>query len=138
MTSKQRLLKAWSFEEPDRVPIEIEISPTAYTFPEAARVIDFIKNEADNFIGVPGADFGFFGLPAEYHEEVIEDVPNDYRRIRRIYTTSAGEFYAITRHNADELIPEDFRWERRYIDTREEMERLAEAVRPTPPLRLSE
>ncbi|MCK5740493.1 hypothetical protein KAH55_14990 [bacterium] len=138
MTSKQRLLTAWSFQEPDRVPIEIQISPVAYTFPEAARVIDFIENEADNFIGVPGADFDFFGLPAEYHEEVIEDVPDDYRRIRRVYTTPAGEFFAITKHNADELIPEDFRWERRFIDTLEEMERLAEAVRTPPPLRIAE
>lgn len=138
MTSTERLLMAWSFREPDRVPIEIQISPTAYTFPEAKKVIDFIQTDADNFYHVPGADFGFFGLPASYREELIEDVPQDFRRYKRTFSTPVGEFYAITKHNYDELIPEDFLWQRRYIETIEEMERLATALRTALPLQKAE
>ncbi len=134
MNSKDRLLAAWSFEEPDRVPIEIQISPVAREFPEARRIVAFIDREADNFGHAPGGDFGFFGLPASYREELIEDVPGQFRRFRRIYSTPVGEFYAITKHNYDELIPQDFHWERRYIDNMEEMERLAEAPRGDVPL----
>ncbi len=138
MNSQERLLTAWSHREPDRVPIELQIYAAAYEYPEAERVVDFVENEADNFLGVPGADFGFAGLPSGYTEEVIEDVPGDYRRVRRTHATTVGEFTAVTRHNYDEIIASDFKWERRYIDTLEEMERLAGARRSPAPLRVQE
>ncbi len=134
MNSRERLLTAWSFKEPDRVPIELKISPAAKEFPEAKSIIEFIETEADNFHGFPAADFGFLGLPTTYREEVIEDVPGDYRRMKRVHKTPAGEFYAITKHNYDELDALDFHWERRFIHTLEDMERLAEAPFDPPPM----
>ena len=134
MNSRERLLAAWSFEEPDRVPIEIQIMGGARQFPEAERILRFIDEEADNFLGAPAADWGFLGLPTEYSEEIIEDVPGDYRRMRRSHRTDVGEFYAITRHKYEELDASDFHWERRFIHTLEEMERVADAPRPIPTL----
>jgi len=133
MDSRQRLLTAWEFREADRVPIELQISPVAYEFPEAEGIVRFIKEEADNFIGVGGLDFGFMGLPSEYTETVIEDRPGEFKRIRRSHLTAAGEFFAITKHKCDELIPQDFHWERRFIDTLEDMDRLAGASKPVVP-----
>ena len=137
MDSRARLLAAWSFQETDRVPIELDISPAAYEFSEAERIVEFIDKEADNIYFVPAADWGFFGLQASYSEEVIEDVPQDFRRIKRTYSTRAGDFHAITKHKHhkhDEFDPGDFHWERRFIHTIEDMKRLAEAPREAIPL----
>jgi len=134
MDSESRLLTAWSLREPDRVPIEIQLAPAAHEFPQAERILEFIENEADNFFHLRPADWGFCGLKTSYHEEVIEDVPGDFRRIKRVHITAAGEFYAITKHNYNTLSPNDFYWERRYIHTLEEMRRLAEAPRASIPL----
>lgn len=132
MTTKERLLTAWSHREPDRVPIELQISPASRQFPEAEGIVRFIEEEADNVRGVPAVDWGFFGLAATYSEEVIEDVPGEYLRKRRTYTTEAGDFRALTRHSYEELNASDFHWERRYVHTLEEMERLAQAPRVVP------
>ena len=135
MDSKTRLLTAWSFEEPDRVPIEIQLAPAAHRFPQAERILEFVENEADNFLHLRPADWGFCGLKTSYHEKVIEAVPGDFRRIKRVHITAAGQlFYAITKHNYDTLSPNDFYWERHYIHTLEEMRRLAEAPRSSIPL----
>lgn len=58
MDSKSRLLQAWRFEEPDRVPIEMFLTPTACVMdlPGAAEILAFQEHEADNFLGVPGFD----------------------------------------------------------------------------------
>lgn len=129
MTHKERLLTAASFREPDRVPIELEISNKARELPECRRLVDFIDNTADNFLGVAGADWGFFGLPCEYREETEEDRPGEYRRLRRTYSTEAGEFFAITKHFYPHLDNPDYQWEKRYIHTLEDLERLADAPR---------
>jgi len=134
MNSRQRLVVAWSLKEPDRVPIELKVANVARNMPEAKDIVKFIDNEADNFHGFPAADFGFMGLKTEYYEEVIEDIPGNFRRIKRVHKTEAGEFYAITKHNYDELDDLDYHWERRYIHTLEEMEKLAEAQFDSVPL----
>ena len=77
MDSRSRMLKAWSFQEPDRVPLEIYLYPPAKGLPGADRILDFQETEADNFRGVPGFNWGFMGLDTTYAEEVIEDVPGD-------------------------------------------------------------
>jgi hypothetical protein len=133
MDSRTRLLTAWAFEEPDRVPIELQIAPVAKTFPEAKKIVEFIDNEADNFWGVPAASWQFCGLGAEYREEVVRE-DERYRRLKRTFSTEAGEFVAYTRHNVDELNVTDFHWEQRYIHTIDDMKRLAEAPRKEVPL----
>lgn len=133
MDSRTRLLTAWSSREPDRVPIELQISPEARQWPEAQRIVDFIDSDADNFGGAPGADWGFFGLQTSYHEDVLEDVPGEFKRVKRVHETPAGEFYAITQHFHDEMIA-DYHWQRRFIATLEEMERLADAPRDVCPI----
>jgi len=134
MTSRERLLITASFREPDRVPIELIIGDKARQLPETQKIVEFIDTTADNFLGVPGADWGFFGLPAEYSEEIIEDVPNAFRRIRRTQKTEVGDFYAITRHIYPHIDSADYHWEKRYIDTFEEMDRLANAPRTVCPI----
>ena len=128
MDSRTRLETAWSFREPDRVPIELRLSPQACDLPEAARLVAFEADEADNFLGAPGFDWGFFGLDSKSHEETVKE-DAEYRWVRRTQVTPAGEFYAITRHRHDELNPNDYHWERRFIHTLEELERLAGARR---------
>lgn len=134
MDSTTRLLTAWAHREPDRVPIEIVLAEPALAFPEAAWIIEFVENEADHFRGVRASDFGFFGMPTEYSEEVIEDTPGESYRLRRVQKTPAGEFHAITLHKHDSLTPNDFFWERHYIHTEEEMRRLADAPLSEVPL----
>lgn len=127
MTSRERLLTAWNHEEPDRVPIELQISNEAREFPEAERIIEFVDNEADNFLWAPAFDWGFCGLATESSEELAREEPGVYRWFDRCERTSGGEFTALTRHRVGELIAQDFHWERRYIDTLDDMHRLADA-----------
>jgi len=136
MTSRERLEIAASFREPDRVPIELQTSDQARELPEMQRLLPFIDNEADNFLGAPGADWGFFGLDSAYTEEVVEDVPGEYQKIRRTHRTEVGEFYAITQHFYPNLDAADYHWERRFIGTLEEMERIADAPRTVRPLEI--
>lgn len=133
MDSRTRLETAFAFREPDRVPIELVIDPRCHALPEAARLVEFIETEADNLVGCGSVDWGFFGLPGEYREEIIEDRPGEYWRMRRTWDTSAGEFYAITRHNYPHLDSPDFHWERRFIETFDDMTRLAFADRSATP-----
>lgn len=132
MNSKTRLLTAWSFREPDRVPIEARLYEPARGYPGADQLAELIDTVADNLKWVSGFDWGFFGLDAVYHEEIIEEVPGAYRRMRRTYDTPAGAFYAITRHEIGDLDPNDYHWERRYIHTLDDFIRLVEADRRRP------
>jgi hypothetical protein len=84
MTHRERLETAWSFSEADRVPIEIQISPHAAERPESDRVRELIAEHADNLVYPEPADWGFFCFPSESSQEIIEDRPGEYRRIRRI------------------------------------------------------
>lgn len=138
MTSRERLLTSASFREPDRVPIELHIDPRARQLPEAQGIVEFIDTTADNFQGVAGVDWGFFGLDSAYSEEVIEERPGEYRRIRRTQRTAVGDFIAITRHFYPHVDSGDYQWERRYIETLEEMTRLADAPRAIRPLLLKQ
>jgi len=132
MDARTRLETAWSFREPDRVPIELALAPAARELPEAAWLVDFEANHADNFLGAAGFDWGFFGLDAEHSQETVRQ-DDEYRWVQRTCTTSAGEFHAITRHRLDELNANDFHWERRYIHTLEDLDRLARATRSPRP-----
>ena len=49
MTSRDRLLTAWNLRQPDRVPIELDATRGEREIPEAADVVAFVDNEADNF-----------------------------------------------------------------------------------------
>jgi len=133
MDSKTRMETAWAFKEADRVPIELRISARAKELPEARRLAEFEANEADNFFCFGPFDWGFLGLDSEYSEEVIEDVPGEFKRIKRTHSTPAGVFWAITRHTHGELDAGDYHWERRYIDTIDEFERVAKASRRARP-----
>lgn len=132
MDHKTRLLTAWSFRQPDRVPIEAAVYGPAHGFPGADKLAELIEQVADNLCGVRGFDWGFFGLDAEYHEEVIEGTPGACRRLRRTYETAVGPFVAITRHEPGDLDPHDFHWERRYIHSLDDFARLVDADRRQP------
>lgn len=134
MDSRERLLTAWSFQEPDRVPIELRISDSALQYPRGQEIARFVEEQADNFMGAGAVEWGFLGLPSDYTEEVIEDVPGDYLRKRRVHRTEVGEFHALTRHKYEELNATDFHWERRFIHTLDDMQRLADAPRRVPPV----
>ncbi len=136
MDSKSRMLKAWNFEEPDRVPIEVALYFVAEGLPGADEIKDFEENEADNFKGVDGFDWGFLGLDSVCTEEVIEDVPGDFKRILRTQSTSVGDFTAITKHNYDDVDKGDFHWDKRYIETVDDFRLIAEAERAVRPFDL--
>lgn len=130
MTSKERLQTAWSFNEPDRVPIELRLYPPAIGLPRSEIIQKFIAEEADNFRGgVPGFDWGFFGMDCEYREEVIEDVPGKYKRTRKVYSTAIGDFDAIVIQNDDEFDVNDYYWEKRFIENLDDFKRVACADR---------
>ena len=127
MTHRERLETAWRLEEPDRVPIELELSAHAREHPRAGRVVELIEEHADNFTWAPGAGWGFFGFPTQYREEVFEDRPGVGRRMRRVHETPAGTFTAVTFHPARQL---DYHWEKRFIASPDDLRRLAETPRP--------
>ena len=133
MTSRERLSAALSLGKTDRVPVELEISPEAKRFPEAARIVRFIEEEADNFVGAGGIDWGFCGLDASYCEEVTRE-SEEYLWKRRTFSTAVGDFVGITRHRKDELIASDYHWEQRYVHGLGDLDRLAGASRSTRPL----
>lgn len=137
MNSRSRMLKAWNFQEPDRVPLEVYLYAPAKGLPGADRILEFQETEADNFRGVAGFDWGFLGLDTTYTEEVIEDVPGAFKRLRRTHTTSAGTFTAITRHDYADGDPNDYHWEKRYIATLDDLRRVAEADRTVRPFNLT-
>ncbi len=138
MDSKSRLLKAWRFQESDRVPLEIRLYPPAKDLPGADKILEFEQNEADNFRGVAGFNWGFMGLDTTYTEEVIEDVPGQFKRLRRTHSTPAGIFTAITQHIHGDGDPNDFHWEKRYIATLDDFRRMAEADREIRPFNLEQ
>jgi len=133
MTSKQRLQTAWSFEEPDRVPIELRIGKEAQEDPRAERLVQLIEEHADNLASGPAYDWGFLGWPTQYSERVLDHRPGEYVRRERIHDTPAGKFIAIVREpDTGESAP-DCHWEKRYITSPRDIERLLEAplqIRP--------
>lgn len=136
MDSKSRMLKAWNFEEPDRVPIEIYLYPPAKGLPGTDKISEFQEKEADNFRGVGGFDWGFMGLDTTCTEEVMEDVPGEFKRVRRTNFTPAGTFTAITRHFYNDADPNDYHWDKRFIETADDFKRLAEADRKIRPFNM--
>ena len=138
MDSKSRMLKAWNFEEPDRVPLEMRLYAPAKDLPGADKISEFQEKEADNFRGVAGFDWGFMGLDTVYTEEVMEDVPGKYKRLRRTHSTLAGTFTAVTRHFYDDADPNDCHWDKRFIETVDDFKRLADADRKVRPFNLEE
>ena len=88
MTHRERLETAWSFREPDRAPVELQISPEAREHPIAAELAELIDEHADNFVGAPGPGFGFMGFPSQYEEREVENVPGRYRLVHRVQKTA--------------------------------------------------
>ncbi len=137
MDTKSRMLKAWDFQEPDRVPLELGLSPGVENLPGAEEMAEFIEKEGAKFCGVPGFNWGFMGIDSSYHEEVLTDDPGNCRRILRTHSTPAGDFTAVTRHLYDDLYgggdPSDFHWEKRYFENIDDLRRVAEAKRENRP-----
>lgn len=132
MTHKERFETAWSFKEPDRVPIEAYIIRMAEQDPRAQRLMQLIAEHADNVYGAGAYNWGFLGWKSEDENRTIEDRPGEYVRIERIHNTPVGKFTAITRQpHAEEYAP-DYHWEKRFITSPEELERL---IAQPPPVR---
>lgn len=128
MTHKQRIETAWSFHEPDRIPIEVMISPHSQKHPAGARVMELIKTVADNVAMDACLCRSFFGFPILSQEEnIIEEQVGEYQRKCRVIKTIAGTFTAMTYHPAGEI---DFHWEKRFVASLDDFHRLAETPRP--------
>lgn len=129
MTHRERFETAWSFREPDRVPIEAMILPHAQKHPAAGRVLELIGTEADNLMHVGGLNFGgFFGFPVSRSDKtLIENRPGEFQRYEHVRETPAGRFTAVTYHPAGQA---DYHWEKRFVTTLDDLRRLAETARP--------
>ena len=126
MTSKERLETAWLFQEPDRVPVELQISQRAREHPRAKRLLELIAEHADNFCGAPGYDWGFMGHAATYSERILEERPGEFIRRERAFETPAGRFSAITREPLSREAAPDWHWEKRYICSPDDIRRVVE------------
>lgn len=126
MNHRERMETAWSHQEPDRVPIECGVPQTVRDHPKGGRLCELADEYATNFGGAPGPSWGFLGLATEDSEETIEEVTGQYRRVRRVHHTPVGDFTAITHHPAGNP---DYHWEKRFVDTLDDMVRLADAPR---------
>jgi len=127
MTPRERLLTAWSFREPDRVPIELRISQRAQEHPRAERLVELIREHTGNFSYCSPYDWGFLGLQATYSERELERRPGDFIRAELTYDTPVGAFTAITRTPDDDMIQSDCHWEKRHITSPDDLERLLDA-----------
>ena len=130
MTSRERIEKAWRFEEPDRVPFELYIMPEVKDHPLCARLNELIAQYADNWSGW-GPYWGWFGMDFEDEQEVIEEEEGAYKRIRTVRHTPAGDFTQETWHPVS---TSDYHYDKHFISTLEDVERLTHAPRrPTVP-----
>jgi hypothetical protein len=116
-------------EEPDRVPIELQLHPSVREDPRAERLVRLVDEHADNFLGAPSADWGFLGLATRYEEEVKEESRGRCLRMRRTHHTPVGQFTAVTYHPESNPDPNDYHWEKRYIADLDDFRRVAEAPR---------
>lgn len=124
MTSRERTERAWDFQEPDRVPLEMSIMESARTDPRSARLCALIDEYADNW-GHWSVPWSWMGLNCDpVVDEVIEDRPGEFKRVRHSMKTPAGTFTAITWHPADAI---DYHWEKRYISTLDDLEAVTSA-----------
>ena len=128
MNSRERFETAWSFQEPDRVPIELRIGAEAARDPAAERVVELIEKYADNVYGASPFDWGFLGWESRATERVIERRPGEYVRFERVQETPSGRFVAVTRQPDREEAATDFHWEKRFISSPEDLERLLETA----------
>jgi len=120
LTPRQRLETAWSFREPDRVPIELALDVAVAADPRSARVRALIATYCDRFVSwSPG--WGFLGLPVEEEVQVVQEVPGRGVRQRRVRHTPAGDFVAITWHPVSTV---DYRWEQQYLRDPDDLRRL--------------
>lgn len=125
MNSRERIECAWRFEEPDRVPLEVNLSDSIRADPRCARLLDLAAEYSDpwNYWQVP---WGWMGLSPDrpVEEEEIECRPGEFRRVRHTLTTPAGIFTAITWHPNNSP---DYHWEKRYISTLDDLEAITGA-----------
>ena len=125
MTSRERIEKAWNFEEPDRVPFELYIMKEAAENPLCDRLKALIERHADNW-SCWGPSWGWFGMDYQEEREVIEERVGEYRRERWTRRTPAGDFVQVTYHPAS---TSDYHYEKHFISTLEDLERLTHAPR---------
>ncbi len=109
--------------------------------PGADKVIALAEEHGSNFIMAPREQFPRFGyaggtnfppdamlgITASYSEEIIEEIPGEMKKVLRTYSSEVGDFTAITVHPAAN--PDDMHWEKKFIATLEDLERLACAKR---------
>ena len=125
MTSRERIEKAWNFEEPDRVPFELYIMKEAQENPLSARLNELVARYADNWHSW-GPSWGWFGMEVEDEEETIEERKGQYRRVRHTRHTSAGDFIQITCHPES---TSDYHYEKHFVSTIDDLVRLTHAQR---------
>ena len=134
MTHRERIETAWSFQEADRVPIELQMRDGARKEPLAARLVELVDAHADNVHFAHWYDWGFLGWPSTRSERVIEHQVGEYIRKERIQSTTAGKLVAVTRHpDSDDAAP-DFHWERRFVTTPGDLEQLLSVPLTVPPI----
>lgn len=126
MTSRERLETAWNFQEPDRVPIEMNIAPSAQQDTRAAELVALIEQYVDHFGGW-GLPNGYFGLDCKHEVEVVEEKPGEYTRHRRTYHTPVGDFSAITYQPTSTRDPNDYAWETHYLSSPDDLRAIIEA-----------
>ena len=115
---------ALDFREPDRVPIEIALTDTVRTYHGARHLIDLVDTYSDNFKGIRGFDWGFFGIDCPTERSELASAKGRTRALIRQLTDN-GEFTGIL--ESDILNPSYQHWERYYISTADELERLADS-----------
>ena len=129
MTRRRRLERVFHCQEPDRVPIEMWITPEARRDPRSERLRRLIDQYSDNFANWSPA-WGFLQMPCETETVEVESRPGEYRRVRQTHRTPAGDFTAIHWHPASIA---DYHWEKHFLSDPEDLRRLRDAVFAPPP-----
>jgi hypothetical protein len=124
MTRRQRLERVFHCQEPDRVPIEMSITPEARRDPRSERLRALIDQYADNFAGW-SPSWGFMQMPSESDSAEIESHPGRFRRVRHTQHTPVGDFTAIHWYPAS---TPDYHWEKHYLSGPEDLRRLRDAA----------
>jgi hypothetical protein len=130
MTSRERLEHVWNFQEPDRVPIEMNISAEAARDPRSAKVRELMAKYSDRFYGW-SPNWGWFGMPVKTESKVIEHKPGEYKRVQRIVHSPIGDFDSIDWYPASTI---DYAWEKMYFSTPDDLRKLKDV--PFYPLKI--
>ena len=127
LSSRKRMEMALSFQQADRVPIEIQVTPTVRSYPEANKLVELVDSYSDNFKSYNSIDWGFYGVPSVKKIEQISK-SKEYTYSLNTFTTADSIFSGIMGN--DSKNPSYWYWKKHFIENTDDLKRFANSRFP--------